>query len=127
MNTPIKFNLAKLLNEKKADLKTYYSFQAHSSMWYFIHSKSDQEKLKLYTYSFFNSFDNMLYAPTIAEVVMWLYETHKIWISVYHHKDWAADANDEYVFRTNYTRIKDYKSPTEAYEAAIEHILNKLI
>ena len=68
----------------------------------------------------------------ISDVVMWLYEKHGIWISVeqniYENKfdylitqrkanSWYVKSNDELVFN----------SPTEAYEAAIEYTLNKLI
>ena len=72
-------------------------------------------------------------APTIAEVVMWFYEKHGIWISIeqntYEDKfdylitqrnedsSWFVVGNDE----------KIIKSPTEAYEAAIEYTLKHLI
>ncbi len=63
------------------------------------------------------------FAPTISDVIMWLYETHKIWISVYEYKDHAADSNDPFVFRSSVTGLKEFKTPTEAYSAAIEYIL----
>lgn len=64
--------------------------------------------------------------PTIAEVVMWLYEKHGIWISAdFDSKVWyqvitvSKDCN----------RILqgDHDSPTEAYEAAIKYTLENLI
>ena len=71
---------------------------------------------------------NVYYAPTIAEVVMWLYEKHGIWIEVFQN----------YGFLTFSTMLKkngdvlnnileEFNSPKEAYEAAIEYILNNLI
>lgn len=71
-------------------------------------------------------------APTIAEVVMWLYEKHEIWITV-----WTA-YNNSYkfsygvVYRKNIvvfheTNFDEKDSPREAYEAAIEYCLTKLI
>lgn len=64
--------------------------------------------------------------PTIAEVVMWLYEKYMIWISV----DPENDTNTW--FHTishgkSTTVFGNYSSPTEAYEAGIEHILTDLI
>jgi len=65
--------------------------------------------------------------PTIAEVVMWLYENHKFWIVAFPIEDdfWAFD-----VFDSKSECIKsgmEFNSLTEAYEAAIEYTLNKLI
>jgi hypothetical protein len=69
---------------------------------------------------------------TIADVVMMLYEKHGIWIWVKPYKDHAADNNDPYFFQMNVwkkgiTISKEFNSPTEAYEAAIEYTLNNLI
>lgn len=69
-------------------------------------------------------------APTIAEVVMWLYEKHNIWIWVeqedttnqfqwfcrYENKGSCKDYDDKF-----------YKTPTEVYLSAIEYTLNNLI
>ena len=66
--------------------------------------------------------DDTLSAPTIADVVMWIYNTHRIWISPYQYRDHAADANDEFVFRTHQTGMQEFKSPIEAYEAAIKDV-----
>ena len=69
---------------------------------------------------------------TIAEVVMWLYEKHGIWIGV------ICDVGNDLLFTFKIYSIKIgeercivngnmYESPTEAYEAAIEYTLNNLI
>ena len=74
---------------------------------------------------------------TIAEVVMWLYEKHGIWIYVSTIK-WNYDDNTiRFAYRItvyidkspsdNITSRFDYGSPTEAYEAAIEYTLKNLI
>ena len=60
-------------------------------------------------------------APTIAEVVMWLYEKHGDWISVVKFEKYSSCT-----FRHN-CLFKEYNSPTEAYEAAIEYTLKNLI
>ena len=106
MNTPVSFETAKLLKEK--------GFNKRSEPYRY----SNTGELTLL---------EGLDAPTIAEVVMGLYEKYGIWISVYQYKDHAADVNDDYMFRSNYTKIREYKTPKEAYEAAIEYTLKHLI
>jgi len=65
-------------------------------------------------------------APTIAEVVDWIYEKHGIWIEVNRFKDHSANVNDDYMFRSNCTNLIEFNTLTEAYEKAIEHCLTKL-
>lgn len=72
---------------------------------------------------------------TIAKVVMFLYEKYGIWIRVtpIPYSDNLTHWRWEYMSTKYETRslvwekVKDYMSPTEAYEAAIEYTLNKLI
>ena len=134
MNTQVDFQTAKLLKEKgfKNPSITYYDkennletyklcyCQIYSTAW---HQMVSSRYLDIDIYS----------APTIAEVVMWFYEKHGIWISIeqntYEDKfdylitqrnedsSWFVVGNDE----------KIIKSPTEAYEAAIEYTLKHLI
>ena len=111
MNTPVSFELAKLLKEKG------YPFE-------FITVGELKEV--------------PLNIPTIAEVVMWLYEKHGIWIVVNPHKGknnlgeffmefdpevWSF--TNECVFHN--TELLYFNSPTEAYEAAIKYCLTNLI
>lgn len=66
-------------------------------------------------------------APTIAEVVMWLYEKHGIWIYIKQGYKW------EWYIETvaNHPELKYNDgledSPTEAYEEAIIYTLENLI
>lgn len=60
-------------------------------------------------------------APTIAEIVMWLYETHGIWIEVY-----FDNSRKEFYTVFNGEEYK-FNSPTEAYLQAINYCLTKLI
>ena len=60
-------------------------------------------------------------APTIAEVVMWLYKKHGFWINVYQNSEGSLN------FEVDSYGGFLYKSPKEAYETAIEYTLNKLI
>ena len=75
--------------------------------------------------------DNQHLHSEIMQVVMWLYEKHGIWISV---------VQNEYLDKFQYTLTqkksnswnivdndKLFNSPTEAYEAAIKHCLEKII
>lgn len=79
-----------------------------------------------------NSLDNIYLAPTIAEVVTWLYEKHEIWISVNH---WTNQPMDDEIWENCFQGFVDgdamdaryYKTPTEAYESAIEYVLKQCI
>jgi hypothetical protein len=137
MNTPVSFPLAKLLKEKGFDKpcngcydeKGIYGFTVMSIKQYYANSKED-------TWNFA--------APTVSEVIMWLYEKHGIWVSV----DWMKRikpynsgfychlrGTNKSLNRDNFIVINDtlnpgyevFNSPTEAYEDAIEYILNNLI
>ena len=77
------------------------------------------------------------YVPTIAEVIMWLYKNYKIWIIsiptatchfAYKIIDIQCDSSKE-IERPPYKDVSayDYESPIQAYEAAIEYALQKLI
>ena len=73
-------------------------------------------------------------APTIAEVVMWLYEKHEIWISTIPYNDEELSQtlweNTTIHIADNYNDFSDYTfyhSPTEAYSQAIEYTLKNLI
>jgi hypothetical protein len=99
MNKPISYPLAKLLKEKGFD-------EPCPNLYY------QPERCK---------------KPTIADVIMWLYEKYGIWVNVYMMDTnifyWCIDTNDD-----EYTSDDiSFKEPTEAYEAVIEYTLTKLI
>ena len=69
----------------------------------------------------------------IMQVVMWLYEKHGIWISIYPHgqleNKWMYllyKVNNDITEDTSIP-YKEYNSPTEAYSEAIKEILKNLI
>lgn len=67
---------------------------------------------------------------TIAEVVMWLYEKHGIWVEVYMDDDGTFGYLISKITkegRVDSLLKRRFNSPTEAYEAAIEYTLNNLI
>lgn len=121
MNTPVSFELAKLLKEKEFDEPTKVWHQRGNGIVGCVEGQRD----------FFNrKGDVYTSAPTIAEVVMWLYEKHRIWTVVnvnimgswyFEHFDLKEKRNAE--FKPTDTH---YDSPTEAYEAAIEYTLKNL-
>ena len=92
------------------------------------------ELLKTKKFKFSYCRYDYLLCPSIVKVIMWLYEQHNIWVSVTPYNDeehsqtlWENKIiliNDEYNDCSDYTF---YHSPKEAYEAAIEYVLTKLI
>lgn len=134
MNTLVNFEIAKLLKEKGFDDESPYYFNEKGEELFDMDFPSiGQTKPKVY-------YDR----PINADVVMWLYDNHKIWISV----DWMSRTKpfnsgfishlrgvNKYVNSDNFivinnTKLKGYEvfdSPTEAYEAAIEYCLKNLM
>lgn len=113
MNTPVNFETAKLLKEKGFDLPCRLLYKSEKEL---------EEGIGVdYDWNRFNSYS----APTIAEVVMWLYEKHGIWIAV------DIDGNKTFYstvsFRHHIIEGLHYNSPIETYEAAIFYILKHLI
>ena len=132
MNTPVSFEIAKLLKEKG------YKTETCHKGWHgdFGALKGDTYPF-LGTYTFFENFltrnieEHQIESPTIEEVVMWLYEKHGIWIAVSHEMNdlhqtewfWIGVKNGEEVA----SQYFGFNSPTEAYSQAIEFTLKNLI
>lgn len=117
MNTPVSFPLAKLAIQKGFDkeCKEYWNLIEYSSEWIVEHRINPDSV-------------DFMYAPTISEVVMWLYEKHGIWI----HPEICFDGKSfvpkiTKVVENHYPYDTQFNSPTEAYSAAIEYCLTKLI
>lgn len=111
MNTPVKFELAKLLKEKG-----FSQNFGNGQKFYYPLTKELTENHRGDNYA----------APTISEVVMWLYKKHDIWIWVEHYPNETNFIPQ--IPKANLDKILGYyKSPTEAYEAAIEYTLKNLI
>lgn len=124
MNTPVSFKIAIPLKEKGFD-------EICHNLWHFIGSNCIEMSNK-------NSetFSIGFSAPTIAEVVMWLYEKHNIWVYAHKEGGWWIPVIENYYDEDNQgTLIEDlskmnnicFDSPKEAYEAAIEYTLKNLI
>ena len=117
MNTPVSFEISKELKEKGFDGYCDKKYIAQC-LW---QSPNNREK---YKNSEIHKNSSDVAAPTIAEVVMWLYQNHGIWISVEKN---SFIGGSESSFISNVGRKKEYKSPTEAYSQAIEFTLKNLI
>ena len=142
MNTPVKFEIAKLLKEKEfnENCSDYYTQTGNlnSDGWGDIiyeqgFGSGEPDRMLRFNYSDFNKNqkETCFLCPTIAEVVMWLYEKHGVWTVVnvnimgswyFEHFDLKEKRNAQ--FKPTDTH---YDSPTEAYEAAIKYTLNNLI
>lgn len=124
MNTPVSFELAKLLKEKEFDKHGYLQdvWLGHKYEW--MGKGKNKRSVEIPVFGL----GSTSVLPTIAEVVMWLYEKHGIWIYAERYSTlfrcYAEEIGDE---RFGKWEGHKYESPTEAYEAAIEYTLTKLI
>lgn len=128
MNTPVSFELAKLLKEKGFDEVC----NNHYSQALFEGTKGVFPKYSVFKHSdyHYNSKPNNndlwfeCSAPTISEVVMWLYEKHGIWITVKLASGlfwWEISKTDKNLSPLGMNK----HTPTEAYEAAIAYFLTR--
>lgn len=119
MNTHVNFEIAKLLKEKGYDEKVFRQY----SDKYGLHPVSKSIDVVIGPYEqLLKADDDCFAAPTIAEVVMWLYEKHGMWVYSYNNgTTWigSIQANSGSIRKL----IPANDSPTAAYEAAITHIL----
>lgn len=114
MNTPVSFNIAKLLKVKGCDIECNYGYDFRSD---------NLQNFGRYIVS------HMVYnAPTISEVIMWLYDKHGIWVWVSmelgYTNTFCWQLTGEHT-SSNYKAF--FKTPTDAYVDAITYTLNNLI
>jgi hypothetical protein len=148
MNTPVSFELAKLLKEKgfswecsqfycktKNDKKFYLTtgteYESDRDCIWDWNLNGGKSGTLTKTIPYPNDTNAIYYsAPTISDVVMWLYEKHGFWCYVYTNgKLWYpciqySSLGDMAVLSG---KIGLFNSPTEAYEAGIEYTLKNLI
>lgn len=123
MNTTVNFEISKLVKKKGYDNVTDLIYMTN-------HTKEVLfENINGLKHSDGNN--PFCSAPTIAEVVMWIYEKYGVWISV----DMIFVENQTYFYYI-ITESKDdvidiqsekYNTATEAYSSAIEYTLKNLI
>ena len=151
MNTPVSFEIAKLLKEKGIKIESSQDDEIYGYCYCKYYKGSDYKlvsnawrSLRQYTLNFTQDSQRYDYvtspvyeAPTIADVIMWLYEKHNLWIlplptitGYFAYKIVDVQLNpDKPIERPPYKDVSahDYSTPTEAYEAAIEYTLKNLI
>ena len=132
MNKPVNFEIAKLLKEKG-----YENEDCESVYLTDFDEEYPPEKIELSTRNLrertIGEFDYI--APSIAEVVMWLYEEHGIWISVdtdingkFRQILRKHNSNDRaWEVKNTFFISEYYSSPTESYEAGIKHSLENFL
>jgi hypothetical protein len=129
MNTPVNSKLAKLLKEKKFN-------EPCLSYWKDLnlegHRFKDWNNETIGDSPMHKRNAGYYSAPTIAQVVMWLYKKYGIWIEVNlplydDFKFTIIECNTIAGKLLNKISDESYDSPTEAYETAIEYTLNNLI
>lgn len=114
MNTHVSYPTAILLQEKGMNIWSEYRYTDFNGV-----ERLEKEASEIFPY-----------APTIADVVMRLYEKCGIWIVAWKNPD---NENQFYFEIDSYEkRIGDlslglFSTPTEAYEAAITYALENLI
>ena len=132
MNTPVSFEIAKLLKEKGFDIPCW---SYYSSLNLYTFELGDWNNHTIGDTSMHKRNAGYYSAPTIVEVVMWLYEKHGIWISVdtditgkFRQILRKHNSNDRvWEVKNTFSISEYYNSPTEAYEAAIEYTLKNLL
>ena len=116
MNTPVSFKIKQLLFDKK----WRYELTLDEGGQRVENSLAEQR---------WNEGDISYVEIAISDIILWLYDNHGIWISV--SKDWDKDTllGFESVIDDNdgFIDCGTFKTPTEAYEAAIIHTLNNNI
>lgn len=119
MNTPISYSLHKLLKEKGFVCTKSDKFWRDG----FSYEKKDCNPIA------YQDKDNV---ATIADIIMWLYEKYKIWIGVdiQNNGKWFFNISDvphTKLLNDNESSLTEFKSLTEAYEAAIEYFLRNKV
>jgi len=143
MNTPVKFEIAKLLKEKGIEFKTNMFYPDLSWNQDTLYNSLHTEGVDFCQELGLDAWGSVFPAPTIADVLMWLYENHDIWISLIpdsqsghklimrkfsvHLFIYRNGLNvQNTTFRVN-ENIAYYNSPTKAYEAAIKYCLTEIV
>lgn len=139
MNTTISFEVAKLLKEKGYKDYCVNFYTKPNSKMFGVDERDRPYPIKNTPKKLYRAGEhlvlhrkNIIAAPTISEVVMWLYKRHEIWISV------ICDVGNDllFTFKIYSTKIGEekcivngnmYNSPKESYLEAIKYVLTNLI
>ena len=139
MNTPVSFKISKLLNGKGFDLKTTAYYSGLNIYLDGVRFDYNDKTIESPTHK---GNGGLYSSPTIAEVIMWLYEKYGIWIgvdcdcygilwyanlSVASEKNWDNIDLRHEIISASKKFPNEHNSPTEAYEAALLYTLKNLI
>lgn len=126
MNKEVSYKLAVLLKEKGYNISTgtcYFNSEFFSSE-NLIPLKYPKLKGKEYKEKVSNK---LIFAPTIAEVIMWILKKYNIWIEVFcpksYHTSWYGLVKVVNSSECHEHCTEECNTPIEVYEKAIEHIL----
>lgn len=119
MDSIVSFELSKLLKENGFDKGCYYFYDIDGNIQesYLENGSSSDTYFRVESSDLpdnFNSNKGKFSAPTIAQVVMWIYEIRGIWIE-------ARINSDDYKFSSYVDgyKVDIFDTPTEAYIDAI--------
>ena len=150
LNKIVDFSNAKLLKEKGFDRKCshYYindfmNFK-HDGILYKTDLPKDCDNENIFHYVERTKQPHLCNAPTIAEVIMWLYDKHEIWIQTpFSHNDpkpfcWSINKTIRNISEEDEDKncwlsgvdtedINGWNSPAQASEKAIYYALNNLL
>ena len=123
MTTPVKFELAKLLEQKGFNEPCQYYYDTTSCVKLYPPQRTNDISKDMYP-------NFIVGVPTIAEVCMWLYRKYNIWIVIL--PELLNGVHIRYypsVFEQGVGEdIESYhNTPEQAYEYAIEYVLNNMI
>jgi len=137
MNKPVSYPLSILCKEKGFNnpiTHQYYTWLGVYKLQENSGGKVSNSELQAVTTNEGINLDTWISAPTIADVVMWLYEKHGIWLYC------EIKGDNFYVkakkIKSNWRRVVSgvvdnenilFNSPIEAYEAGIKYCLEKVI
>lgn len=123
MNNVVSYKIAKLLTDKGYNIPSDHYYDEDGDIFQHITFLEKDE-------------DYSIYAPTISEVVMWLYEKHGIWINGELYAHLGNVSKFQFTIQSHKSKstnsivqlnINPFNSPAEAYEAAIEYTLKNLL
>ena len=128
MIAPVSFPLAKSLSSIGFDKYCSSGYTKRGDR-YFHQSGHVRNGQSYYNGRYYTGGEFYCSAPTIADVVTWLYEKHEYWCYTYTNgKIWHPCIQHKFADTAVLSgKIGEFNSPKEAYEAAIEYTLNNLI
>jgi hypothetical protein len=127
LSKEVSYPLAKLLKEKEFDERCshYYinDFQnfKHDGKLYKTGLPNNCDSENIFQFVKRNNQPHLCSVPTIGQVIDWIYEKHKIWISVNKEVEGFDFIIDNKYGLGKYQKRID--SPAEAYEEAIKNVL----